>query len=190
MMLKKRLLFIEKMPTLNVSNLIVLDESGCHLNMTLSHARAYGGKRVKMPTAFVRGPKISIIGAISIYGVEAAMYGEWNTDADIFTAFIKKQLAPKLSPGKIIIMDNINFHSCSEAVNSIYSAGASIINLPPYSPELSPIENMWSKVKQILKKLEPRTLKSFSMGIKQAFHAVTKQDLLGWFKHCGYCVEQ
>lgn len=175
------------MPKLNIDDLIVLDESGCHFNMTLPYARATGGKRVAMPIPFKRGSKISVIGAISSDSVEAAIYGKWNTDGEIFTAFVKQCLAPKLSAGKIVIMDNVKFHSTKKAVEAINKTGATILFLPPYSPELSPIENMWSKIKQLLKILEPKSWKTFKKAIAKAFAEIKKSDLFGWFKHCGYC---
>ena len=178
------------MSTLITDNLIILDEAGCHLNMTLSYARANGGDRIKMPSAFIKGPKLSIIGAVSTKGIEASMYGEWNTDGEIFTVFVKELLVPRLSAGKIVIMDNVKFHSSSKAVKAIEDTGANIIFLPPYSPEFSPIENMWSKVKQTLRKLEPRSCMEFRKAIKTVFLQITQSDLLGWFKHCGYCVAQ
>ena len=171
---------------LKIEDLIVLDESGCHLNMTSTHARAIGGKRIKMPVAFRKGPKISVIGAISASSVEAVMYGEWNTDGEIFTAFIEKFLVPQLSSGKILIMDNIKFHSTAKAVKAIEATGATILFLPPYSPEFSPIENMWSKLKQILKTAEPRTWGKFQSAIKKAFLEITESDLIGWFQHCHF----
>ena len=177
------------MKHLKIEDLIVLDESGCNLNMTSTHARATGGKRIKMPLAFSRGPKISLIGAISANSVEAVMYGQWNTNGQIFTAYVEKFLVPQLSKGKVLIMDNVKFHSNVKAVKAIEATGATILFLPPYSPELSPIENMWSKLKQILKKSEPRTWGKFQGAIKKAFLEITESDLIGWFQHCGYCVE-
>lgn len=175
------------MKNLNPKNLIVIDESGCHLNMTLSHARATGGQRIKMPSAFRKGPKISLIGAISEKSIEAAVYGEWNANGNIFSSFIETYLVPKLSKEKIVIMDNVKFHKTEKAVKAIENTGATILFLPPYSPELSPIENMWSKLKQLLRKSEPRNLKAFRKSIKKAFLEITESDLMGWFKHCGYC---
>lgn len=176
------------MQSLDPKELVVIDESGCYLNMTLPYARAYGGERVAMPQPFVRGNKLSVIGAISISSVESALYGEWNTDADIFLTFIRQNIVPKLTKSKVVILDNIGFHKTEHVISAIENTGARVLFLPPYSPEFSPIENMWSKIKQILRKLSPRTIVEFNKAISQAFNLITKDDLFGWFKYCGYKV--
>ena len=176
------------MQTLKPNNLVIIDESGCHLNMFLPYARACGGERISMPAPFIKGNKLSIIGAISINSVESALYGEWNTDSDMFLEFIQQNIVPRLTKDKVVILDNIGFHKKEAVVSAIESTGAKILFLPPYSPEYSPIENMWSKIKQILRKLSPRSIAEFSKAITHAFKSITKSDLFGWFKHCGYKV--
>ena len=154
--------------------------------MTQTYARVEGGERIYMPVPFVKGKKISLIGAVSIHSVEAAWYGEWNTNGEIFIKFIETQLVPKLSRKNVIIMDNIQFHKSQMVIKAIKKTGAKIMFLPPYSPEFSPIENMWSKIKLVLRRLAPRSIKAFSKAISQAFSEVKATDLLGWFNHCGY----
>lgn len=171
------------MKTINPHDLIVIDESGCNLNMTLAYARAEGGARVKMPKNFIRGTKISIIGAISTTKIESAIYGEWNTDGEIFSGWVERQLLPILSSGKVVIMDNVGFHRSKKVKDLIESKGAKILFLPPYTPEFSPIENMWSKIKQILKRLSPKNIKDFAKYIKSAFLEISSSDLTWWFKH-------
>jgi len=138
-------------------NLIFIDESGANLRMSSAYARIEGGQRIKMPVPVERGPQYSMIGAISIKKVEAALYGAWATNGEIFYSFIEKSLLPKLKPRHIVIMDNVKFHLQDRIKNLIKSKGAKIIFLPPYSPDFNPIENMWSKVKNKLRKLSPRT---------------------------------
>lgn len=154
--------------------------------MSSSYARIEGGQRIKMPIPFEHGPQYSMISAISIHRVEAALYGEWATNGEIFYAFIEQSLAPQLKPRHTVIMDNVKFHLQARIKELIESTGAKVIFLPPYSPDLNPIENMWSKVKNILSKLAPRTSRKFKKSIRIAFEAITKTDLIGWFKHCGY----
>jgi transposase len=189
-MLKKTIEFNNALQNIDTKDLIVLDESGCYLGMNLPYARAKGGARVKMPQSFVRGTKISMIGAISIDKVEAAIYGEWNTDSEIFTAYVEQKLVPTLSAGKVVIMDNVRFHCSEEVKNLIEGTGARILFLPPYTPELSPIEPMWGKVKQVLKKYSPKSIKEFAKYIKVAFESITSDDLTGWFSHCGYSLNR
>ena len=170
-------------------NLIFIDESGANLGMTRSYARGVGGERIKMPAGMLHGPKLSMISAISVEEVVSSLYGEWSTDGDIFLAFIQKCLVPKLTPGKKVVMDNVPFHKMQSVREAIEATGAELEFLPAYSPDFSPIENMWSKIKTILQKFSARNLKEFKKAIKVAFKSITQKDLLGWFKHCGYNVQ-
>ncbi len=174
------------MKVFNAKHLIFIDESGANLKMSNPYARTEGGSRIKMPIPFNRGPQISMIGAISVNKVEAALYGEWATNGDIFHTFIENNLLPQLKPKHIVVMDNVKFHLQERIKHTIESTGAKIIFLPPYSPDLNPIENMWSKVKNTLRKLAPRTTRSFKKCIKIAFEGISKSDLVEWYKHCGY----
>ncbi len=183
---KKREEFKDMMDGMNGSDLIFIDETGATLNMTTSYARAESGKRVHMPAPFNKGITLSIIGAISASNVEAALYGEWATNGLIFETFIETQLLPTLSTKNIVIMDNVKFHGSEKVKSLIESVGARILFLPPYSPDLNPIEPMWSKLKNVLCSEEPRTLGEFQKSIKGAFQEITKSDLIGWYEHCGY----
>jgi transposase len=174
------------MKCLHAKDLIFIDESGANLRMTTAYARIEGGKRIKMPVPFDHGPQFSMIGAISINKIEAALYGEWATNGEIFFTFIERSLLPQLKPKHIVIMDNVKFHLQTRIKEAIESRGAKIIFLPPYSPDLNPIENMWSKIKNTLRKLMPRTTRAFKKAIRIAFEEINKLDLVGWFKHCGY----
>jgi transposase len=170
----------------NAKNLIFIDESGANLRMSNSYARIEGGQRIKMSIPCDRGPQYSMIGAISINKVEAALYGSWATNGEIFYSFTERSLLPQLKSRHIVIMDNVKFHLQARIKELIESTGAKIIFLPPYSPDLNPIENMWSKIKNTLRKLAPRTSRKFKKSIQVAFEEITKTDLIGWFKHCGY----
>ena len=154
--------------------------------MALQYARAEGGERIKMAVPCNRGAQVSIIGAISSQGIEAALYGEWATDGDIFYAFIEECLAPKLRPGHVVIMDNVRFHYRKDIAPLIEAKGATVVYLPPYSPDFSPIENMWSKMKGILRSLMPRSMIELQDKLKNALESITTCNLLSWFKHCGY----
>lgn len=159
---------------------------GAHLNMTLEYARAVAGTRISMPKPFIRGEKISLIGAISINKIEAAMYGNWATDGEIFTHFIENDLLPILRPEHIVLFDNVGFHKSMQVRKLIESTGAQIDLLPPYSPEMNPIEMTWSFAKAIVRKLEPRTMQQFQTAMKQALGKITEDKLVGWFEHAGY----
>ena len=93
---------------------------------------------------------------------------------------------PKVIGGKIVLLDNVAFHKTLPIQEAIESVGAKIKFLPPYSPDFSLIENMWSKIRTVLRKFSPRTFNEFKKAIKKAFASVSKTDLLSWFRHCGY----
>jgi transposase len=173
---------------LDANALIFIDESGANLGMESNYARAEGSQRVKMPVPCNRRTQLSIIGAISAQKVEAALYGEWATDGEIFLSFIEEELLPQLKSKHIVIMDNIKFHLQASVAKAIESKGAKVIFLPPYSPDFSPIENRWSKLKNTLRKIAPRSLQAFKKAIRIAFKEISKSDLVNWFKHCGYKV--
>ncbi len=169
-------------------DLIFIDESGAKLNMDSAYARAQGGQRVKASKPHCRGKTLSMIGAMGLLGVVAAMYGEWATDGIAFLTFIQTMLVPQLRAGHIVIMDNARFHKLQQVREAIESTGAQLVFLPPYSPDFSPIELMWSKLKHYLRKKAPRTLGSFHQALLEAFETLTDYDFEDWFAHCGYDV--
>ena len=178
--------FVDWASNQKTSQLIFLDESGAHLGFARDYARIIGGKRIKSAVPYARGHAYSMISAIGLDEVRASLYGEWAVNGEIFTVFIVSCLVPMLKKGDIVIMDNVSFHKVKGALAAIEAAGAKVKFLPPYSPDFSPIENMWSKIKAILRKLSPRTDKEFKKSISEAFKAVMESDLQGWFQHCGY----
>ena len=115
-----------------------------------------------------------------------AMSVEGATDGAAFEAYVKHFLLPTLEEGQVVVMDNLQVHKSARVRTLIESAGASILFLPPYSPDFSPIEEAFSKIKAILRKLEARTQEALVEAIGQALDAVSQEDALGWFSHCGY----
>jgi transposase len=151
------------------------------------YARALKGKRARGEKPQKRGRNISIISALSFKEVLASSNIYGSVDGITFEAFIVKQLVPKLWKNACVVMDNARIHLGEMVKEAIEKAGAKIIYLSPYSPEFSPIENFWSKVKTILKKLKARTYKDLIEGIFDAMAQVTQQDIRNWFAHCCYC---
>lgn len=143
-----------------------------------------------MAKPYPRGHFYTMISAIGLDKVRACLYGKWSANGEIFSTFIKKSLLPHLNEGDIVIMNNVSFHKVKSIRSLVESVGAELIYLPPYSPDLSPIENMWSKIKSIIKKYAPRTESEFKKTMTKAFKSITSKDLSGWFKHCGYRVNK
>ena len=151
------------------------------------YARAIKGKRARGEKPQKRGRNISIISALSLEEVlvSSNIYG--SVDGVTFEAFIVKELVPQLWKNACVVMDNARIHRGEIVKEVIEQAGAKLIYLSPYSPEFSPIENFWSKVKAILKKLKARTYKDLIEGIFDAMLSVSQQDIRNWFAHCCYC---
>jgi len=184
----KREDFIDSVESISPEKLIFLDESGANLGMSTNYARAEGGKRAVMPKPFDTGEKFSIIGAIALTGIVAMMYVSSAVDTLIFKNFTEQLLIPKLNRGQFVIFDNVSFHKSQEIINLIETTGAKVVFLPPYSPDLSPIEKMWSKVKEILKRRKPRTKADFHDAIVSAITSMNDNDFDEWYDACGYAL--
>ena len=128
-----------------------------------------------------------MIGALSLGGMLALESLMGSTDALTFEAFIAQRVVPKLWKGACVVMDNCRIHRRAEIEPMIEAAGAKLVYLPPYSPEFSPIENCWSKLKSILKALEARTYPDLAKAIEGALARISTEDIEGWFTHCCYC---
>lgn len=168
--------------------MIFLDESGANLGMTNDYARAEGGERAVAPRPFDTGSKFSIIGAIALTGVVAMMYIESAVNSTIFKGYLEQVLIPKLRRGQYVIFDNVSFHKSQAIIELINNTGAKVVFLPPYSPDLSPIEKMWSKIKEILKRNKPRTKSEFHSALAVALSSMNDEDFEEWYDACGYSI--
>ena len=127
-----------------------------------------------------------MISSIRLDGTTACMALEGTTDTESFRAYVSQMLLPTLRPGDLVIMDNLSSHKSDLTLALITNAGAQALFLPAYSPDLNPIEKMWSKIKSLLRTAEARTPADLITAIGQALAKVTAQDALGWFVSCGY----
>ena len=127
-----------------------------------------------------------MISSIRLDGSTACMALEGSTDTESFRAYVAHVLVPTLQSGDIVVMDNLSPHKSDPTLALITSAGAQVLFLPAYSPDLNPIEKMWSKIKSLLRTAEARTPEDLITAIGQALAKVTPQDALGWFVSCGY----
>jgi len=185
---KLRLEFWEKVRDISVEDLIFIDESGVNLALVRLYARAIKGQRARGTKPHKKGKNISMIGAISVKGVVTSINILGGINKITFEAFVINKLVPKLWKGAVIIMDNCTSHKSKEIEQAIENAGAKLIFLSPYSPDFSPIENFWSKVKSILRFLKARTYKALEQAIIQAYDKVSQKDFYNWFTHCCYCI--
>ncbi len=171
------------------TDLIIIDEMGVHLAMSRLYARSPKGERTHAKKPCHKGTKLSVIGALGFDEMVTALSIEGAVDGHVFSIFIKEMLVPKLKPGQIVLMDNLSAHKVDGIQEAIESKGATLRYLPAYSPDFSPIEECWSKIKEILRKIAARSKLTLDDALTIAFNAVTKNDIKGWFKHCGYCTE-
>ena len=127
-----------------------------------------------------------MLSSIRLDGSTACMTIEGATDTEVFQAYVREVLCPTLRPGDLVVMDNLSPHKHDPTLQLIGQTGASVRFLPAYSPDLNPIEKMWSKVKQFLRGAEARTWEELQAAIAAALASVTAQDAINWFASCGY----
>lgn len=165
---------------------VFLDESNAKTTMTRRYGRAPRGERVVDHVPAGQYHSTTILGALRHDGTIAAMVYEGGTNVSVMRSFAEGQLQTILHPRDIVVMDNLAAHKDAGVIAAIEAAGATVCFLPPYSPDLNPIEKMWSKVKEILRSVKARTADALLDAIGTALRAVTLHDAEGWFAHCGY----
>jgi transposase len=174
------------MKSLDPQTLVFIDESGVQNNMTRLYGRIIGGTRLKESAPGGHWNTTTILSAIRSNGSTESMTIEGATTAEVFTAYVSKILCPTLRPTDVVILDNLSSHKVSGIREAIEKTGAILKYLPPYSPDLNPIEKMWSKIKTILRKFKARSGRQLMIAIKKALMAISSSDAIGWFKSCGY----
>lgn len=165
-----------------------MDEAGVNLALTRLFGRAPRGERVRDSVPQNYGENVTMLGALSVAGVEALMTVNGATDGDVFLAFVREVLSPTLQPGDVVIWDNLGAHRSQAVRAAVEARGARLLFLPPYSPDLNPIERCWSKIKTFLRAAKARTREALEEAIKQALATVTESDARAWFAHCGYAL--
>ena len=154
--------------------------------MTRRYGRAPTGKRVIGSVPQNYGPNVTMLGALGVQGLHAVMTVDGATDADVFRTYVRQVLGPTLAPGDIVVRDNLRAHKAIGVQQALARRGARLLYLPPYSPDLAPIEPCWSKVKTALRQAKARTRGALDTAIAAAKRIVSCADAWGWFKHCGY----
>jgi transposase len=125
---------------------------------------------------------MTILGAMSLRGMIATMTIEAATDAEIFLAYVEQVLCPALKPGDVVVMDNLSSHKVSGVRKRIAAVGAEVLYLPPYSPDLNPIEKAWGKLKQLLRTAKARTQQALEQAIAEALNLITSENAQAWFR--------
>jgi transposase len=169
-------------------SLVFLDESGVNTDMTRLYARAEGGARAVDSTPLNTPTNTTIISSIRIDGDCAYTTFSGANNGERFKKYLKNTLVDSLKPGDVVIMDNSKAHKVDGVKALIESVGATVLYLPPYSPDLNPIEQMWSKIKAFLRKTKARSVEKLLNSIPDAFSSVSFSDISGWFIKSGYCI--
>jgi transposase len=168
----------------NLEDLVFVDETGSNLAMTRRYARSVRGSRAYNHAPYQRGQNVTLIGAMALRGLVGEITFPGATDALAFKTYVTQVLVPNLWTGACVVMDNLPAHKVIGIREAIETVGATVIYLSPYSPDFSPIENCWSKVKEFLRSRAARTYAQLDQAITDALAAVTTQDIIGWFTHC------
>jgi transposase len=166
-----------------------VDETGTNSSMTPLYSRAKVGKRAFGKAPRNQGTNLTVVGAIALDGLRAMMAYEGGTTKQAFLKFVRDALVSALRRGDVVVMDNLNAHYAEGVREAIEAVGASVLYLPPYSPELNPIEHTWSKLKALLRRAEARTLRTLAAALNTSKAEISRSDLSGWFENCGYSAQ-
>jgi transposase len=182
----KRGWFRRRARRLNKRRFVFVDESAVNTAMTRRYGRAPRGERAHDTAPRNYGTHTSVIGAMGLRGLVAALTVEGAVDAEVFDAYLERVLGPRLRRGDVVVLDNLTAHRASRIEQVAEARGAQVLWLPPSSPDFSPIEQCWSKIKAYLRGAKARTREHLEKALAAAIGLVTKADIRGWFKHCGY----
>lgn len=171
----------------DAKRLVFIDESGFNTSMTRLRARAPRGKRAYGKVPRNRGKNQTLIASITLEGgMGEAMCIKGGTDGAVFEAYVEKFLAPSLHEGQVVVLDGLGAHRSERVREIIEGRGCDLVFLPPYSPDLNPIEEAFSKIKNIVRKFGARMREALNEAIAEALSEIKLEDVIGWFSHCGY----
>jgi transposase len=167
-----------------------LDESGALTNLVRTYGRSDRGQRCVGLAPQGHWKVMTAVAAIRLDGLTAPFTIDCAMDGEVFGVYVERVLLPTLRDGDVVVMDNLTAHKRPQVKRTIESVGARVVYLPPYSPDFNPIEMIWSKVKGLLRTIAARTVDALHDAFGTAFAAVTRDDILGCFRHCGYATRE
>jgi transposase len=185
---EERQAFREKVKDLDAKNCRVIDETGSNIALARRYARAPKGERARGSIPRNRGKNVTLITDLSLGGLGELFLVDGAADGDLFEAYVEQILVPTLHPGETVILDNVSIHTGNKVRELIEAKGCHLLFLPAYSPDFSPIEEAFSKIKSVLRSIGARTREALQDAIEYACTTVTSSDAKGWFRHCGYAV--
>ena len=167
--------------------LVFVDEMGTNTSLHPLYAWSPRGERAHCSVPRNRGPNTTLLASMTAEGMGPCLAVEGTTTRIVFEAYIEKVLIPTLRHGQVVVMDNLSAHKGERVRELLESAGCKLLYLPPYSPDFSPIEEAFSKVKCLIRKAEARSREALVEAMGKALDAVTGRDARSFFEHCGYC---
>ncbi len=182
----KREVWKSEQPGIDIDNLVFIDESSINTGMTRLYGRRASNERVVEHAPDIRFERTTILSSIRTNGDMVPLVFEGSLNGELFKEYIIQCLAPTLKSGDIVVMDNLSSHKVEGVMEPIIAAGATVRYLPPYSPDLNPIEMMWSKMKAYLRKVKARTKELLEAAIADALNLISISDILGWFAEDEY----
>jgi transposase len=171
---------------LDPQQLVFVDESGTNISLTRVYGWAPHDHRASGSVPRNHGKNTTLVAALAPDGLHEPWLIEGAMDTDSFAWYIAEQLAPTLRPGQVVVMDNLSAHKADRIRLAIEARGCQLLFLPPYSPDFTPIEQAFSKIKAILRGLGARTKEALQEAVRLAIEAITRHDAAGWFAHAGY----
>ncbi len=179
-----------RVAALDPRRLVFVDECGSNAGLAPLRARAPRGERAFGEAPRNRGKNTTLLASMGAGGMGPSLAVEGGTTKAVFEAYVGRVLAPSLSPGQVVVMDNLSAHKGEGVRQLVEEAGCEVLFLPAYSPDLSPIEEAFSKPKALLRRAKARTKEALVEAIGLALGAITPEDAKGWFGHCGYALAQ
>jgi transposase len=182
----RREAWFELQPDLDPTKLVFLDETGATTKMARLRGRSPRGERCRAAVPHGHWKTTTLIAGLRLGGLTAPMVIDGAMNGEAFTAYADTFLAPTLSPGDVVVLDNLPAHKVSGARAAIERAGATLVFLPPYSPDFNPIEQAFAKIKALLRKAAARTVQALDAAIAAALEAFTTRECANYFTNSGY----
>ncbi len=183
-----RAAFQVQIAELNAHDLVVVDEFGCNLDLTRRYSRAPIGERASGSIPRNTPPNQTVIASLQLSGMGPSMRLSGGTDTPAFAAYIEHVLGPTLRCGQTVLVDNLSAHTAPRIGELLAARGCRLWFVPPYSPDFSPIELAFAKIKTILRSIGARTVEALEAAIAAALRQISAADAAAFFRHCGYWV--
>ena len=183
-----RVAYLEVLQTEDFTRFKFVDETSTNLTYGRRYARAEGGQRAPQATPLHGGPNMTLVAALTLNGLQAALTVSGAVNGDVFAAYLQQVLDPTRVPGDVVVLDNLPAHQVANLAELVEARGAHLLYLPPYLPDFNPIKRAFSKLKTWLRTAPARTRDALETVIQTATKWVTEADAKNWFDHCEYHV--